>query len=88
MPFDELARQDAWEGRICLGKSHKGDAPDNIMITLDGGLAFAMQRYLEGQISKGGDYCTVRLLVILAEALRIGVAQARDQERNKDRTEP
>jgi len=83
MAFDELAREDAEEGRICLGKSRKGDAPDNVTIRMDGRLAYAMQSYLESQISKGGDFPTIRLLVILAEALRHGVVEARAKDREK-----
>ena len=82
MAFDELAREDAQEGRICLGKSRKGDAPDRVTIVLDGRLAYAMQSYLESQVCKGGDFATQRLLVILAEALRQGVVDARAKERD------
>ncbi|MGA3326522.1 MAG: hypothetical protein ABSF45_18790 [Terriglobia bacterium] len=81
MAFDELAREDVQEGRICMGKSRKGDAPDKITITLDGRVAYAMQSYLESQVCKGGDFSTIRLLVILAEALRHGVVEAKAKER-------
>lgn len=83
MAFDELAREDAREGRICLGKSHKGDAPDVITLTVTGKFAYEMQQFFEAEASKGGDFFKVRWMVLLAEQLRMAVIEARDGERRK-----
>jgi hypothetical protein len=83
MPFDQLAREDAREGRICLGKSRKGDAPDEITLTVSGKFAYDMQQFFEAEASKGGDFFRVRWMVLLAENLRLAVAEARDRERQK-----
>ena len=81
--FDDMAREDAQEGRISLGKSRKGDAPDVITLTVSGKFAYDMQQFFEAEASKGGDFCRVRWMVLLAEQLRQAVIEAREDERRK-----
>jgi hypothetical protein len=70
---------DAMKGRISAGKSKKGDAPDQITITITGEWAYALQNFLESEVSKGGDFPRVRWLVLIAETLRAAVADAKSK---------
>jgi len=83
MSMDEMMVSDALVGRISQGKSKLGDAPDVITLTVTGQFAFEMQQFFEPEASKGGDFFRVRWMVLLAENLRLAVAEARDEKRRK-----
>ncbi len=81
MSMNEIMVNDALQGRISQGKSKRGDAPDVITLSVSGKFAYEMQQFFEAEASKGGDFFRVRFMVLLAEQLRLAVAEARENER-------
>jgi hypothetical protein len=68
--------EDAIDGTISMGKSHKGDVPERISITMNGRSIYRLQQFLQAQASLGGNYYRVRAMVYLAEELRIAMVDA------------
>ena len=72
--------QEALEGRITAGKSHKGDVAEQVSLTLQGKTVYQLQQFLEDEIKHGGDFFRVRWLVLLHEEIRMGVAEEKARE--------
>lgn len=68
--------EDALPGRLSMGKGHNGGLEKQLILELDGKRVYQLQKYLEEQIGKGGEFFTIRLLVLLHEELRQAVALA------------
>jgi hypothetical protein len=65
---------EALPGRICQGKSHAGDIPEVITLTLNGRRLYQLQKFLENEACQAaGDYFRVRWVVLMAEELRRAV---------------
>jgi hypothetical protein len=68
--------EDALTGRIHVGKSHKGDVAGELNLHLDGKRVYQLQKFLEEEAAKGGDYFRVRWLILMSEDVRTAVASA------------
>jgi hypothetical protein len=75
--------EDALPGRFCLGKSRHGDYPENLTLSFKGKTVYQLQRFLEEEAEKGGDFFRVRLLVLLAEELRVAIVADIEREHRK-----
>jgi hypothetical protein len=67
---------EALEGRISQGKSHKGDIADIVTVQLKGKSLYQLQTFFEEEVKKGGDFFRVRWMVLMAEELRFAVGRA------------
>jgi len=68
--------EDGLAGRIAAGKSHHGATNENISLILSGKRVYQLQKFLEEEVGKGGDYFRVRWLVLMAEEIRLAVYEA------------
>lgn len=75
---------DCSEGRVALGKSRKGDLPEDVQLDLNGRRIYQLQKFLHEEIKLGGDYFRVRWLVVMSEELREAIAEFRAGERRKE----
>ena len=75
--------EDALEGRISSGKSHKGSVDDDLLLVLPGKRVYQLQKFLETEAANGGDYFRVRWLILMAEDVRLAVASAAKPPSNK-----
>lgn len=75
--------EDALEGRITVGKSHHGSVAGEINLSLIGRRVYELQKFLEQEIEKGGDYFRVRWLVLTEEEIKTAVAKAQEESENK-----
>ena len=74
--FQMMIVNDALEGRIPVGKSKHGDVPDLVTLTLPGKTLYDLQRFLEAEAVKGGDWFRVRWLVLTHEDIRHALGNA------------
>ena len=75
--------KDALEVRIAQGKSHTGALPERVTLTLDGKRVYQLQKFLEEEMTKGGDHFRIRWLVLMAEDLRLAVTDFRDAQQTR-----
>jgi hypothetical protein len=72
--------EEALPGRLTAGKSHQGKESGRLNLKLDGRRVYQLQKYLETQIEKEGQFFEIRELVLLHEDLRKAVAAAQGQD--------
>jgi hypothetical protein len=68
--------EDALQGRIPAGKSHSGDVSGAVTLSLKGKRVYQLQKFLEEEATKGGDYFRVRWLILMSEDVRTAVSNA------------
>ena len=68
--------EDALEGRMTVGKSHQGSTPEQVTLALPGKRIYQLQKFFEEEAAKGGDWFRVRWMVVMAEEIRMAVANA------------
>jgi hypothetical protein len=72
--------EDAQAGRIPTGKSRQGESEGTMFLEMDGRKVYQLQKYLEEQVEKGGDFFGVRMVVLLHEELRQAVILAQERK--------
>jgi len=64
--------EDALEGRLTIGKSRGGPKNEEYLLRISGKRLWQLQKFLEETAQKGGPWFDVRMVVMLAEAVRLG----------------
>lgn len=66
---------DCSDGRISQGRSHSGNVADEVVLKLKGKRLYQLQKFLEEEIVKGGDFFRVRWMVVMSEELRQAISE-------------
>jgi len=75
--------EDALNGRITLGKSRAGNIPEKVVVELKGKWVYQLQKFLEEEAAKGGNFFQVRWMVVMREELCRAVQDANERARHK-----
>jgi hypothetical protein len=80
---DMYMLEDALNGRITLGKSRAGNIPEKVVVELKGKWVYQLQKFLEEEAAKGGNFFQVRWMVVMREELCRAVQDANERARHK-----